>query len=479
MQKLPPFWKSHSFYLMSTVLILGLVLVFKPLLSKKFYGFEYEDSFISSHVSSQENIAPFVKRFRTKGCETRINGECVASSSYTGHYISYSVYLFLIKSIFNIDTLHLIHKVGNALLFGICFLLFFLIYKESLASMTLMFSFIACLPAVYVLNSGLIENLSFCLGFSLMISIHQYLLKNIKCWLYITFVLLILLVIVKRENLIYLTVFILINPKQMIKDIWFWVFIISFLFTQYIINPFFTEGIEASQIGRSTFSIDYFVFQFPTYLNSFFRLDGFLALSVFILLYKKPTKRTLLMIFLWLTFIILYSFHYRGQYAIETESISHFESFRYMFNTIPFLMGCMLFGRENNKIFKNVVLFSMLILSSILIFKNVDLLKEFGAEEFTEYHSVNQKIDLLPKGHEKIAIHDNFVLISMLNTTNQNIDIFSAEINNLKFFRGQKNILINRFDIIDIENFNKDYEFEKNNELSSNGIKVYYFEECL
>ena len=69
---------------------LELFLIFNPLQSTKFYGFEYEDSFISAHVSSQENLTPFMVEYRTQGCESRVNGKCISVSSYTGHYITYS-----------------------------------------------------------------------------------------------------------------------------------------------------------------------------------------------------------------------------------------------------------------------------------------------------------------------------------------------------------------------------------------------------
>ncbi|TDY12304.1 hypothetical protein [Meridianimaribacter flavus] len=464
---------------MGIILVLGLAIVFKPLQSIKFYGFEYEDSFISSHVSSQENLIPFIKEFRTQGCESRVNGKCISVSSYTGHYVSYSAYLFTVAKIFDVQNQYLIHKFGNALLFGLCFLLIFVLYKDNLLGITLMFSFISCLPVVYVLNSGLIENLSFCVALIFILSLHQHILKRNKLWLWVSFALLLLLVVVKRENLIYLSTLILINPKSLARNLGFLFFIFCLILSQYIINPFYTEGLEANYLGRSTFSIDYFIFQFPTYLVSFFRFDGFFILLIFILLSKKPSKNSLILISIWLAFIILYSFHYRGQYAIEAGKITHFESFRYMFNTLPLLIGYMIFGKKNNnQIFKNIVYPLTLIMCLFLTFNNFDMLKEFGREEFTEYHSVNKKIDLLPKGDKKIAIHDNFVLISMLNSNNKLIDIISAQKNYLEFHKDKENILINRFDIIDIDSFNEVYEFELIDELSSNGVKVYYFKEC-
>lgn len=478
MQKLSQFWRKNRVYLMGTTLIIGLVIVFKPLHSIKFYGFEYEDSFISAHVASQANLAPFVKDFRTHGCESRVNGECISVSSYTGHYITYSAYLFSVAKILNIKKQYLIHKFGNAILFGLCFLVVFIFYKDDFVGVTFMVVFISSLPVLYVFNSGLIENLSFCLALIFIISLHQYLLKNMKWWLWTALLLLIILVIVKRENLIYLSTLILINPKYLIRKYTFWIFALFLILTQFAINPFYTEGLEASYLGRSTFSVDYFIFQFPTYLKAFFRFDGFFILLIFILLARRPSKKSGILILIWFSFILLYSFHYRGQYAIEAGEITHFESFRYMFNTTPLLIGYMIFGKRNNQMFQKIAFSCIIIGCSVLIFKNIDMLKEFGREEYAEYHSINDKIDALSDRGKRIALHDNFVLISMLNSNSESIDIFSAQKNFLEFHLDQENILINRFDIIDIDAFNNDYEFEEIESLSSKGVKVYSFKEC-
>ena len=471
------FWKRYRVYLIGIILILALVIIFKPLQSTKFYGFEYEDSFISTHVSAQKNLKPFTKDFRTQGCESKVNGECISVSSYTGHYISYSTYLFTVAKIFKIKNQYNIHKIGNALLFGLCFILIFVLYKDDFLSITLIFSLISCLPVVYVLNSGLIENLSFSVAFILMVSLHQYLKTECKWWLWITFFLLILLILIKRENLIYLSSLILINPKQLIKNKVFWIFTFCLIFSQYIINPFFTEELEASYLGKSTFSIDYLFFQLPTYLNSFIRLDGFLILIIFLIVSKKPSKYSFLLILIWFSFILLYSFHYRGQYAIELEKITHFESFRYMFNTLPLLIGYMLFGRNYNNLFKKITSTLILVACLFLIFDNFDMLKEFGREEYVEYHSVNQKIDSLNQTDERIAIHDNFVLISMLNSTNNQIDIYSAQNKHLELYKNRENILINRFNLIDLDVFREIYQFELMEKFSTERVKVYSFKE--
>ena len=97
-----------------------------------------------------------------------------------------------------------------------------------------------------------------------------------------------------------------------------------------------------------------------------------------------------------------------------------------MFNIIPLLIGFFIFGNKRKQTFQYIISTTLLVLSSYLIFNNFEMLKEFGREEFSEYHNINLKLDSLSKNDKKIAIHDNFVLISMLNSKSDSIDIFTA-----------------------------------------------------
>jgi hypothetical protein len=456
-------------------LFIGLFIVFKPLYSKKFFGFEYEDSFVNSHVASQKNIFKFINSYRTMGCESMENGECKAISSYTGHYATYSVYLFGVSKMFNVQEAFLIHKVGNALLFIITFFLFFYFYKDSFSFLLLFLGLISCLPALYVFNSGLIENMSFALGLLLILFLFKLKTSEKDVWLALYIVVLIILVNVKRENLIFLTTLIIIEPKKLVKNYIFWGGFCLFLVSQIVINPFFTESLESAYLGRSTFSYDYFKFQFPTYLASFFRIDGFLFVLIIVFLLIKPTKESLIFLGIWLLFIVLYSFHYRGQYAIAAGKITHFESFRYMFNTMPLLIGYFLFGTIRNRVNKFYPFLITLVICFYLIYENTLVIEDFASEELTNYHNINEKLNSLGSKNENIVIHDNFVLISMLNNNSESIDVLSANSNDISFKEGKENILINRFKIINLDDFKDKYTFQKIDSLSNKGASVFSF----
>lgn len=456
------------------ILFVGLFVIFKPLSNKKFYGFEYEDSFINPHVASQENLHPFLKSYRTLGCETLVNGTCKSVASYTGHYATYSIYLFSVAKLFNIEQNHVIHKIGNAILFTVCFAFFFFLYKDTISLLTLYVGLISCLPILYVFNSGLIENISFSLGLILMLTIYKLKITKKNCWLVLYLFLLLFLINVKRENLIYLSTIIILDPKKLYKNYIFWIGLGILIISQLIINPFYTEVLETSFLGKNTFSYDYFKFQFPTYFAAFFRIDGFLIISLIIFLVIKPSKESVIFLGIWLLFVLCYSFHYRGQYAIAAGKITHFETFRYMFNTLPLLIGYFIFGDIRKK-FKGYPLLISIAFSIFITYSNTLIIEEFASDELKNYHSVNDKLNSIKSTRDEIALHDNFALISMLNITNKNIDIYSANHNDINIADGKDNILINRFKILNIDDFKNLYEFSLIDSLSTDSTPVYRF----
>src|SRR5690606_7368669 len=103
---------------------------------------------------------------------------------------------------------------------------------------------VASLPAMYVLNSGLIENLSFTIGFLLVMSLKLY--SRSEKWILVYFALLLLITIVKRENLIFLLTLGFFNIRHLLNKKSFWSFVGIFILIQLAINPFYTEGIESN-----------------------------------------------------------------------------------------------------------------------------------------------------------------------------------------------------------------------------------------
>ena len=90
---------------------------------------------------------------------------------------------------------------------------------------------------------------------------------------------------------------------------------------QIIINPFYTEILETNDLGKNTFSWEYFKIQFPVYLKSFFSIKGFLPLTI-ILLLVKPNRKSIPFLILFLGLVLIYSSHYRSKYVIDSQEMS-------------------------------------------------------------------------------------------------------------------------------------------------------------
>ena len=454
-------------------------LVFGLNFNKKFYGFEYEDSFINSHVASVEDIKEYTRRFRTLGCQEMLEGNCISKYYHSGHYISYSLYLHSVNKVFNVENFK-VHKIANGFLFLlILFVLSFSISTKDFILFCLFFA--SCLPIIYVMNSSLIENLSFTLGI-IFILISRKINTNKKISSYtLLFLTLTLLCVVKRENLIYLLLLPLVLSLNQLKSIKFFVFALFFLIIQIYINPFHTEIIESESIQRSTFSIDYLQYQLPVYLSSFLRFDGFLPIAIFIFILKKPNKKSLYILSVWFLFILIYSLHYRGQFSIDLKKINHFETFRYMFNTLPFLFGYFIYSKKislEEGRFRKFIYISLGLFSIFLININFFKFEEFLIDENINYHAINDNINKhFNVRKDNISIYDNFELISMLNNErNHKVNIFS--LNEASSFRSNDKILIiNRFNIYNMDNLKSSYNIIHRSDLSTESSSVYILEE--
>jgi hypothetical protein len=224
---------------------------------------------------------------------------------------------------------------------------------------------------------------------------------------------------------------------------------------QLIINPFYTEILEASYLRESTFSVNYLRFQFPVYASNFISFEGFLGITILILLYFKLTKISKAFIALAFLFIILYSFHYRSQFAVRTEEITLFDTFRYMTNVVPLFFGVILFS--NLRKFRKLKTLSLIGFLVFLGYNSFIQIKGFIEDEERNYHLVNERIEDSVSKDERALIVDNFNIISILNKKLNNVDV-------IKYVKGWEEeidiytydriFIINRFNLID-DNINQ------------------------
>lgn len=473
MQKLALSLRRNLFFLNYLLILILLYLSIGTNLQNKFFGFEYEDAFINAQIASTEDFTHYVENFRTLGCNQTLNGECIETSSYTGHYVPYSLYLYTIKQLFPLENFQ-VHKLGNALLILFFLLFLFKSFRGKIFNILLItIALLSCLPTLYVLNSALIENLSFFLGASLIITIYLFNKTQLEKYKIVAYFLLITIILVKRENFIYLGTLVLFTNLEDYRHRSFWIFMIILLSSQLIINPFYTEGLEASYLNLPTFSWNYFQYQFPVYIKSFLRFDGFLILTAVIFFTSRPSSNSLILLLGWISFIILYGLHYRGQFSIEAGAISHFETFRYMFNTLPFLLGYALFSKKHKSKKLHLILYLVLMAAAIYsLWNSKKVLNTFIVEEQQNYHSINEKIN---SGNFKdLVLYDNFVLISMLNS--------QGKVHQIKSFHScldlnlseKTTLIINRFETVKMKDEMCLQELIKVDSLSTENTTVYF-----
>lgn len=435
----------------------------------KFYGFEYEDSFINPSVASSENYFTKIENFRTSEFTKFIGDKEYERKSYTGHYMPYSFYLHIIHLFFN-PQVHLIHKIGNFILLLLSTFLIIAPRKDEINfKIIFISSLISSLPFIYIINSALIENMSFFFGILFISWIRYFINKNedinSKA---LAIIILSILSIIKRENLIYITLIPLFLGLKDLKELKIILAICLFLNLQLYIDPFFTERLEANSLQKPTFSIDYLIFQLPEYFKALFRFDGFLLIFS-TLIFVKLNKKSLYILFVWLLFVVFYSLHYRSKYAINEHKISFLETFRYLVNTLPIFYGVFIFSaKQNFKKYQKLINYSFRVLAIIILFHSMYIFREYISDEYNNYHLINDKL-INENKKNKIKVYDNFVLISKLNFNNDNIDL--SELNNKSEIEKKPNVfIINRFNDFDMKKF-KNLRIIK--ELSNKNTSVY------
>jgi hypothetical protein len=435
-----------------TVTILFGILIFSIFFFNKFYGFEYEDSFINPTIALSNNYFDKIENFRTSEYTKIINNIGYDKKLYPGHYMPYSFYLHSIQYFFNTKEF-LIHKIGNCVLLMLS-IVTILFHRKKTIDLKIIFilALFCSLPFIYIINSALIENISFFVGILLVTWIRYYVLKE-KSFNYKAIAILLILVIsiIKRENLIYILLIPFFLDIKDISNKKITLSILLFFIIQLFINPFFTEGIESNSLNKPTFDVEYMLFQLPVYLKSLVSKEGFL-LIILSMFFIKFNKKSIYLLLIWFCFILFYSIHYRSKYAIESKEISIFETYRYLVNTLPVLYGVFIFSRiKNLKKYQIPLQLTFVFVSLIILLNSINIFSEFVNDENENYHRINEKLIELNK-KEKIRVYDNFILISILNFNKQNIDLL--ELNETSTIDKSKNTyIINRFNDYDMRNF--------------------------
>jgi hypothetical protein len=407
--------------------------------SSVFYGFEYEDCFINSSVAIEEDLSESTLQFRANPHAEIELGQTDGSEFYSGHYIPYAAYLWTLKKVFDLKDSYLMHRIGNLILILMTLIsCYYLSSKEERTRAFFLISICLCsFPVIYVLNSGLKENLSFCLGLLVVVVASRK-----EKYLYLMMILVLVISLVKRENLIYICIPFIVLPKTTWIKIKFLIPLLCIVAVQLLINPFFTEGLESNDIGRNTFSFDFLSYQGPTYLLSMLHWSGFGLLTI-ILLTAKMNRKSLFLILSWLGLFLLYSSHYRSKYSIEVREIDLFDTYRYMVNAIPLLFAAILLSERRDYRWLQIGEYSVLSLALILFILFIGKISNYIEQEEYNYHYSSE---FIKENYGNCTVLDNYSLVSRLDFNNsEDIDIRVLDSVSINSQWKEPVLVINRF----------------------------------
>ncbi len=338
--------------------ILGIAFIPKfAALSSPYYGTEYEDAFVfqADSKSLAEHISE-ADPFRIQIAEYNFEKKENQLRSYTGHFTSFSALVWVGNKAFGYSRFRTIEL--NLLFSGLLFLMLYLtVYLASNDRYGALISILilATSPVINLFQtSGLAETYS-----SLMIAIFMYFAirfwKSEKlCHLDTIFLIasLLLVLLIKRENMVLLSVLPFIGYRLVKHRGYWWISVLGVALSLYFVfvKPFSTEFLEASSIQASTFSFSYLLVQLPTYVAAFFKPQLYgvafwiLSLLVIFLIRNRslPKPESLAVLGVFLGYLAIYSLHYRSRYFVLSMEMTDFETFRYannFFFLIPLFIG--------------------------------------------------------------------------------------------------------------------------------------------
>jgi hypothetical protein len=353
---------SKTIYIISLLLTISLSLINKSgVFTKPFFGLEYEDSYIYSDAgrSLNYNYDWSFQPLSVNSCVVGSIANCQSNSTYSGHLIIFPILISVINKILGYSPYN-----GLYCNFLLSFLLILMVHKiigllhpGETWKTYIPLLFLVSTPFINLFNtSGLAETLSsvivltFIYSFFKSLNNHFY-LKYHLFW--ISLFLLLLAILIKRENMLLISVAPLSAVIGWFKNkrftgiknllVYISLTVVILIGIHYIINFSQIENQEGKDIGSNTFSIVNTLKILPLFLKSFFNTTYFgftgllLVVAVIGLILGPYNEKLILVGLLSLGYIILYSSHYRSYYQVKYGQVSIFETLRYSSNFFPLL----------------------------------------------------------------------------------------------------------------------------------------------
>ena len=337
--------EQYAWFRVSFCMVLAVVFKFDYGIT--FCGLEYEDSYAFSFLAREFANGIYTQSFLSEGIGIGSLDSPALMQTYGGHFITYSVLLSIPIRLFGFS-FKVISITTSLLQFLSLFILSF--FQRSNGSLRWMIApIIYCIsPIINVFgNTFLCEPFSGLLVLSFVYLYYKQIEKEkVSISIMIAFL---IAIMTKRENMVLMIIpiihycYIAIKDKALFKKkefISLSIFcILVFVYLIFIQNIFAIESTEAQDIETSTFSFLYFCRLAPAFINSLLNPYYFGVTTIILLLlitrsfyFKSLSVNEFALISAWLLFFLLYTFHYRGYFFIQGESVSEFDTFRYLNN---------------------------------------------------------------------------------------------------------------------------------------------------
>lgn len=456
------------------IFCLLLTLIFKCDFGVNFLGLEYEDSYCFSAFARQIEHGIFPSSFRVDCVSIGSLEHPYEMGTYGGHFILFPTYLSIFSQLFGFS-IQLISIVNS---FTSFLILFTLSNLPSFNKNWMLYPLLFCLaPIINIYNTAfLAETYSSLLCLSFLWAYIYYDKKNVfvRFFCVLAFFMSILC---KRENFVLLIVPIIYNLdslkiaslKKTLKNSLPYILSCT-IFILVFHNIFLTEFEEAKDINNPTFAWEYFKSLAPVFLYSLLSINYFsicfyilIILIIATLIHNKKLNRIqVICITLYVSYFLMYTFHYRGYYFVTgKESVSDFETFRYLnnfFYLIPVIFASSNFDIKN-KYFINICL-TLLVIFSII--KTYCLRNNLSDIEFqnriSEYLEIEHYITTQNNYPNTILITNTELLSLNYGPSNFNIcSIHGLQNLNLNIKNMDYYIFANDWDIIK-KRYNVDLE---------------------
>lgn len=431
------FNNTKSDYLKVIICII-FVCIFKCDWGIHFLGLEYEDAYSFSAYTRQLSYNIVSDSLRIQCIDIGSLIEPQSLGIYGGHYITYSVFLYLFTSIFgfSIATVSIVNTIISLL--SLLTLAFY--NYENKYGWLIAISFFCFAPAISLFSTCFLsETFSAFLCICFVLGFFGNLENKSLYGALFVFLSFSLCVLTKRDNIILIIIPTIYsihelyykNHRKAIKYIVPYIFIIvgTILFVH---NFLIAEFEESADISQSTFSFKIFSAQILIYIKSLCSLSYYSICTYFFIIslllriiQRKMTKESICLSTMFFLSIFMYSSHYRGYYFIEhLEEFNEFATFRYInnfFYIIPIFIALTFHIRRKYILYALICLIPLCFFSA---YKTYTLRVKSNQEEFIlRLEDVKIVNDILSK--EDVLITD--VPLLFLNIISPDINICNIQ----------------------------------------------------